>query len=122
MAKTLETAGRPLGPTDFHVLLVLAGDNLYGYAIQKAVEEESGGSVRPEIGSLYRVLARLMTEGLVDEVDPPADAPDWHRGQPRRYYKLTKKGRNSLEADARRLEEVLDIARRRHILAQGSTS
>lgn len=122
MAKTLKTDGRPLRPTDFHVLLVLAGGNLYGYAIQKAVEEESGGSLRPEIGSLYRVLTRLMAEGLVDEVEPPADAPHWHRGQPRRYYRLTKKGRNALEADARRLEEVLDIARRRRILTQGSIS
>ena len=122
MAKAFRTDGIPLSPTDFHVLLVLAGGNLYGYAIQKAVEEESGGSLRPEIGSLYRVLARLMAEGLVGEVEPPARAPQSHRGQPRRYYRLTRKGRRALEADAKRLAEVLDIARQRRILTQGSTS
>jgi DNA-binding PadR family transcriptional regulator len=122
MAKTLKADGSPFSPTDFHVLLVLAGGNLYGYAIQKAVEEESGGTLRPEIGSLYRVLARLMAEGLVDEVESPADAPRSHRGQPRRYYRLTKKGRRALEADAKRLAEVLDIARRRRILTHGTTS
>jgi DNA-binding PadR family transcriptional regulator len=122
MAKTLRNDGNPLSPTDFHVLLVLAGGHLYGYAIQKAVEEESGGSLRPEIGSLYRVLARLMADGLVDEVEPPPDAPNSHRGQPRRYYRLTKRGRGALEADAKRLAEVLDIARRRRILTQETTS
>lgn len=103
----------PLSPTDFHVLLVLASEDLYGYAIQKAVADESGGSVRPEIGSLYRVLGRLMSLGMVEETQAPDGAPESHRGRPRRYYMLTARGREALEADARRLEGALQIARLR---------
>ncbi|MGI9627911.1 MAG: PadR family transcriptional regulator [Longimicrobiales bacterium] len=103
----------PLSPTDFHVLLVLAEEDLYGYAILKAVEEESSGAVRPEIGSLYRVLARLMASGLLQEVEPPADAPRSSRGRPRRYYHLTDLGARVLEADIRRLEQALALARAR---------
>ena len=103
----------PLTPTDFHVLLVLAGESLYGYAILKAVEEESEGLVAPEIGSLYRVLARLLDGGLVHEVDPPTEAPTTHRGRPRRYYALTEAGRAVLLAETTRLSGALEIARAR---------
>lgn len=112
----------PLSALDFHVLLVLAGGTLYGYAILKAVEEESGGIVRPEIGSLYRVLARLMSMGLVEEATPPASAPEVHRGRSRRYYRLTREGRAALKAEAHRLENAIDLARRRALLPGGSRS
>ena len=92
------------------------------YAILKAMEDESKGAVRPEIGSLYRVLARLMSLGFVDEVTPPAKSAHVHRGQPRRYYRLTRKGRAALKADARRLESALAIARARALLPEGSSS
>lgn len=117
-----EDPGTALSPTDFHVLLVLAGGDLYGYAILKAVEEESKGAVRPEIGSLYRVLARLMTAGLLEEVPAPRKAPQVHRGQPRRYYHLTRAGRAALKADARRLASVLEIVRERSLLPGASRS
>ena len=109
----LDPGSVPLSPTDFHVLLVLAAEDLYGYAILKAVEAESGGSVSPEIGSLYRVLGRLVSAELVNEVESPKEAPDTNRGRPRRYYALTDRGRRALEADARRLESALEIARAR---------
>jgi hypothetical protein len=56
-------------PTDFHVLLVLTQGSLYGYTIMKTIDEESDGSITPEIGSLYRVLARLVSQGFVEQVD-----------------------------------------------------
>ena len=108
----------PLSPTDFHVLLVLAEADLYGYAILKAVSDESGGAVAPEIGSLYRVLARLMGAGLVEEVAAPPGAPSSHRGRPRRYYHLTEAGGAVLEADARRLERALALARERSVVGE----
>lgn len=113
-----ESASAPLSPTDFHVLLVLAGGDLYGYAILKSVEEESGGVVSPEIGSLYRVLGRLMSSGMVAEVASSEDEETSHRGRPRRYYGLTDAGREALEADARRLEAALEIARTRTLLPE----
>jgi len=109
-----------LSPIDFHVLLVLAGGDLYGYAIMKAVEEESGGALSPEIGFLYRVLGRLTGAGLVAETDGPLDAEEGHRGRPRRYYGITPAGRTALEADARRIEAALGLVRQRNPVPEGS--
>ena len=111
-----------LSATDFHVLLVLASGDLYGYAILKAVAEESGGAVRPEIGSLYRVLGRLMSNGLVAEVPAPVEDGTVHRGRARRYYRLTDRGRRTLQDDACRLDRALGIARDRALLPSPSKS
>ncbi len=110
----------PLSATDYHVLMVLTEKDLYGYAIMKAVEEESGGTVSPEIGSLYRILARLMSEGLVDEVGAPEGSPTEHRGRPRRDYGLTAQGRTALTAESLRLQGVLELARQRSLLPKVS--
>lgn len=109
----------PLSATDFHVLMVLVEGPGYGYAIMKAVETNSGGAVTPEIGSMYRVLSRLMTEGRVEEVKPPADEPAVTRGRTRRYYGLTRAGRHALRAEARRLADVVELARSRDLLVGG---
>ena len=114
-------AWTPLSATDFHVLMVLAEGDLYGYAIMKAVEEQSGGVVSPEIGSLYRVLARLMADGLVREVEGPAEA-ETHRGRPRKYYGLTARGREAARAEASRLQSVVELARGHDLLPEQSPS
>lgn len=108
----------PLGPTDFHVMLVLGTGPLYGYAILKALEEESRGAVTPEIGSLYRVIARLVTRGLVIEADAPEPASEPHPGRERRYYRLTPLGTAVMRAEAARLEEALGLARMRDLLPE----
>jgi DNA-binding PadR family transcriptional regulator len=105
----------PLSATDFHVLLVLTEGDLYGYAIMKAVEAQSGGRVSPEIGSLYRVLARLMAIGMVTEVDGPSEGGT-HRGRPRKYYAITPQGREAARAEAARLSELVELARGRDLL------
>lgn len=110
----------PLSATDYHILMVLAGGNLYGYAIMKAVEADSGGAVSPGIGSLYRILARLSSLGWVEEAPAPREAPTEHRGHPRQYYRLTAEGRAALRDESRRLESVLQLARERKVLAGGS--
>jgi DNA-binding PadR family transcriptional regulator len=37
----------PLSNLEYHVLLALAEDALYGYALKEAVVEESGGALTP---------------------------------------------------------------------------
>jgi DNA-binding PadR family transcriptional regulator len=113
-------ARAPLSATDYHILMVLAEGDLYGYAIMKSVEADSGGAVSPGIGSLYRILARLTSLGWVEEAPPPGEAPTEHRGHPRQYYRLTPAGRAALRAESRRLESVLELARQRKLLAGGS--
>jgi PadR family transcriptional regulator PadR len=97
---------------DFHVLLALAGGPLHGYAVKQRVEAESGGSLTPQAGSLYRVLARLMTDGLVTETEPAGPVSP-HPGLARRYYALTPTGRRALSTEARRLKGAAALAEKR---------
>ena len=115
-----DTGNSPLSATDYHILLVLAEGDLYGYAIMKAVEEDSRGRVAPGIGSLYRILARLTKRGWVEEAPAPEGAPTEHRGNPRQYYCLTDEGGSAVREESRRLESVLDLARERDLLQGGS--
>ena len=101
----------------FHVLLALAGGALHGYAIAERVAAESGGALRPRAGSLYRVIARLISEGLVAESEGEADVP--HPGLARRYYTLTAAGRRTLGEEARRLKHAAAAAEKRLGLARG---
>ena len=54
---------------EYHVLLALASAPLHGYAIKDVVAAESGGTLTPRAGSLYRVIARLMTVGFVKDTE-----------------------------------------------------
>lgn len=101
-----------MSPIEFHILLALAGEPLYGYAIKEAVEAESGGALTPPAGTLYRVLARLLTAGLVKETTPRGDVPA-HPGLARRYYALTAAGRTDLLEETRRLKLATSMAQKR---------
>jgi DNA-binding PadR family transcriptional regulator len=97
---------------EYHVLLALAGAPLHGYAVKQRVEAESAGSLAPQPGSLYRVIARLMASGLVAETDPKGPVTP-HPGLSRRYYTLTAGGRRALAAEARRLKGAAALAEKR---------
>ena len=101
-----------------HVLLALASGPLYGYAIKEAVAAESGGTVTPRAGSLYRVIARLTTTGLVAEAKPN-EAPPPHPGHARRYYELTVAGKRELAGEAMRLKRTAAMAQTRLGVAPG---
>ncbi len=100
----------PLKPADFHILLALAQGPLHGYGIMKDVERESGGAVRLEIGSLYRLLARLLDSGLIDEAEGD---------ERRRFYRLSRLGRRVLKSEAARLSVLLEKFRERKLLPEG---
>jgi DNA-binding PadR family transcriptional regulator len=101
-----------LSTLEYHLLLAIADGPLHGYAIREAVEAESYGSLTPRAGTLYRVIARLMGGGLVEEVGAP-DPEEKHPGRDRRYYGLTPMGRDALADEATRLTEVAAMARTR---------
>jgi PadR family transcriptional regulator PadR len=103
---------------DYHVLLALAGGPLYGYAIKEAVAHESSGAVTPRAGSLYRVISRLTTAGLVAEAEPTEEPPP-HPGHARRYYALTAAGRRELSTEAARLKRSAAMAQKRLGVAPG---
>ncbi len=75
------------------ILNELARGTGYGYGIAKAIGEHSGGAltVRPE--SLYPVLHRMETEGLIS-----AKWEQAKNGRPRKVYQLSLKGKKRWES------------------------
>ena len=92
----------PMHPRDYLILFALVDGALHGYGVVKAVETESAGRVRMDPANLYRSLRRLERDGLVEEVEPPAD--DASGGaERRRYYALSAFGKRAVAAEAGRL-------------------
>ena len=96
---------------EFHVLLALADGALHGWAVAERVAADSDGGLSPRAGSLYRVIARLMTAGYVGESRGDAETP--HPGLPRRYYTLTAAGRRALSDESKRLRHAAAVASKR---------
>ena len=93
----------PLSPQDFQVLMLVFDQPLYGYGIVKASTDESGTAVL-DLGSLYRIIGRLIKKGLIEDVT--AEQADAKRQ--RRYYRATELGRRVTRAEAVRLRELLE--------------
>ena len=72
------------------------------------MEALSGGRVSPPVGSLYRVLDKLLSEQFIEEHS--SDVVD---GRFRRYYQLTPAGREELTRSADAMTAVVAQARRR---------
>ncbi len=104
----------PLNPRSLMVLLSFAEGEAHGYEIKKRAERRSQGRVVLDAGSLYRTLASFLADGLIEEtVSRPEETADDPR---RRYYRLTGLGRTVLEAEVRRLSELVEFARTRELL------
>lgn len=99
---------RPLKPQWFHILLALAGRNLHGYGIQRAVLDRTRGGIRLWPAMLYRSLGALEEGGLIRQVPAPADEPDDER---RQYYAITPAGRDRLREETALLASWVDAAR-----------
>jgi DNA-binding PadR family transcriptional regulator len=104
-----------MSPLDYHLLLALASGPLHGYLIAERVAAESAGALEPRAGSLYRVIARLVTLELVAESE--AEPRVAHPGLARRYYTLTARGRRALANETRRLKSATAVAEKRLGLA-----
>lgn len=104
-------ADPPLRPKLFHILLALAAGERHGYAIMQEVEETTDGTVRMGPGSLYEGIQRLEKTGLICAAKRKPAGERQH--SQRRYYRLTATGRRALEAEVKRLDRVLELARSR---------
>jgi DNA-binding PadR family transcriptional regulator len=99
----------PLPPVTFHILVALADEDRHGYAIMQDVAHRTGGSLKLGAGTLYRSVQRMLEQGLISEVSTrPAPEMDDER---RRYYRITPFGRAVAKAEARRLAQMLKLAR-----------
>ncbi len=88
------------------VLGILAEGDSYGYAILKRVSELSGGRLSWTDGMLYPLLHRLERQGYVEARWGKSES-----GRRRKYYRITRRGREALEAQQRQWEVVDEALR-----------
>jgi DNA-binding PadR family transcriptional regulator len=106
----------PLRGVEFHILLSLAAGERHGYGILQDIEARGEASV-PDVGTMYRALARMVESGLI-EATARRPAPDG--GDERRnYYRITSTGMRVARAEARRLESLMRAARLGGLLLKG---
>jgi len=106
----------PLTSAEFHFLLALADGDKHAYAIMKDVARLTDGGVRLSAGTLYGLVRRFVSEGMIEEkLERPVAALDDER---RRYYRLTEFGREVAVAEAGRLENLVALARAKRLLAR----
>jgi DNA-binding PadR family transcriptional regulator len=98
----------PLSPASFFVLFALADGEKHGYRIMRETATLSNGTLRIGAATLYTTLAKLVAAQLIEEV---ASAEPSRR----RTYRLTTSGGTLLQAEFRRLSDVLDAARIRNV-------
>ncbi|MGI9627903.1 MAG: PadR family transcriptional regulator [Longimicrobiales bacterium] len=96
----------PLNQTQFLILLVLLDGPLHGYGIVKEIAARTDSGVRLEPGNLYRFVKRLMELGYIADA-PQARSDESGRDARRRYFSLTRKGREALEGDAARMRSLV---------------
>lgn len=78
------------GVVEYCVLGLLAREPTYGWALSEALR--SRGMIA-SIGTLYPVLSRLRSRGLVSSYDRASDA-----GPSRKYYRVTDAGMRQLDS------------------------
>jgi DNA-binding PadR family transcriptional regulator len=99
----------PLPGVTFQILVSLAGQDLHGYGIMQDVLERTRGKIRLSPGTLYAAVKRMLEDGFLWELEERPD-PD-EDDERRRYYRLTRLGRDVASAEAARLCALIQQAR-----------
>lgn len=88
----------------YYILLSLL-EPLHGYGIIQNAEQLSGGRVRLAAGTLYGAINTLLEKGWIAAQENGADSR-------KKEYQITEAGRAALEAELRRLSELLENGKR----------
>jgi DNA-binding PadR family transcriptional regulator len=93
------------------ILTALADGPKHGYALIREADALSDGRVRLGVGTLYAALDRLSREGLVEP-----SGEEVVDGRLRRFYALTGDGREALQSEIERMQQLARrvTARLRH--------
>lgn len=75
------------------ILEALLREPSHGYRIAQQIKERSQGVLDFKEGTLYPALHKLENDGLVESYDAV------EKGRQRRYYRITKAGREALSKD-----------------------
>ena len=101
----------PMTALWYNILLAMADAPRHGYGVIKEIERRTEGTMSPATGTVYLALQRLEEDGLIVESTAAASA----EGVPadnrrRRWYELTRFGREVLVAETRRLYAQVGVA------------
>ena len=106
-----------LTPAGFEVLLALVDRDRHGYGIMKEIRRQGADPVGP--GSLYGILGRLESAGLVEESKEERPDPELD-DERRRYFRITEGGKKLLAQETRKLEETIGRARAKGLTPQAA--
>jgi DNA-binding PadR family transcriptional regulator len=95
----------PLKPVDLELRLALASEDRLGYGLAQEIAAHTNGLVVLDPGNLYRVIKRLLADGLV--VEAPQGAGGDESTERRRYYRMTPLGGRVLAAELDRLRSLV---------------
>ncbi len=107
MARQTTKSDLPQGTLDLLILRIVALGPVHGYGIAQRLQQISRDVVQVPQGSLYPALHRLENRGLL-----AADWRDSETGREAKFYRLTRRGRAQLTAEAsswRRLTEAIGL-------------
>jgi DNA-binding PadR family transcriptional regulator len=114
MSKSTSNENLPLTPAVFEILLALADQDRHGYGIMQEVEQRTEGLMKLGPGTLYGSIKRMLESDLIED---SGDRPDPELDDDRRkYYRLTKQGRQVASAEANRLDRQVQQARNKKLL------
>ena len=103
-----------LKPLFYYILLSLAAEDRHGQSIARDVHELSTGQVRLWPATLYGALDELEAAGLIAELTDARRPAD--ESARKRYYRITRFGRQVAAAEAARLAELVADARARRLI------
>ena len=102
------TASNLLPHASFSVLFALSLKPRHGYELMQQIAQDSDGVACIGAGALYGTLKRLETDGLIEDMP--------FEGDPRRrYYRLTNKGWERLQADIAYFARITALASDRRV-------
>jgi DNA-binding PadR family transcriptional regulator len=109
MRPRLERDSPSLTVAAYQILLALGPDAKHGYAIMQDLAARSGGRLRLLPGTLYSTIKKLLADGLVEECEPSrgTESTDARR----RYYRVTKTGKQAVQAETARAALFVRLAR-----------
>lgn len=102
------------GSSTMLVLKLLDGQDMYGYQMIEELARRSDHTFELKTGTLYPLLHGLEEKGLISSYEK-----DENTQRPRRYYRLTKKGKTLL---AEKQEEWNAYTRAVDLVMQGGVS
>src|SRR5882724_11958521 len=87
----------------FSVMMALSLKPRHGYEIMQQVTDDSAGKIKLGPGSLYTAIKQLSEDSFIEEM-PFEDSR-------RRYYRLTKKGWDRLNAELQYFDKTIQLAK-----------